>query len=118
MEGLRNTHPQRGLSQVGHVSELTVGTLSAGDGKLILDSGPEDWTSGANCLGIVGKSFLEAKSKRMLPQAKEVCKGCSVRTKCEDYATRLGKMGVWGGKTRRERQRTVRRDALGKAAAQ
>jgi WhiB family redox-sensing transcriptional regulator len=45
-------------------------------------------------------------------EAKEVCRGCVVRTECLEFAIANGeKFGIWGGMSERERRR-VRRARL------
>jgi WhiB family redox-sensing transcriptional regulator len=52
-------------------------------------------------------------------EAKEVCKGCVVKTDCLEYALDNGeKFGIWGGMSERERRRLRRARAIERRAAQ
>ncbi len=66
------------------------------------------WQRLANCLGVDPDLFFPERGVSTR-EAKEVCRGCVVRSDCLDYALANGeKFGIWGGLSERER-RTVRR---------
>lgn len=76
-----------------------------------VDDGCEDersWQRLANCMGVDPDLFFPERGVSTR-EAKEVCRGCVVRSDCLDYALANGeKFGIWGGMSERER-RTVRR---------
>ncbi len=76
-----------------------------------VDDAEEDersWQRLANCLGVDPDLFFPERGVSTR-EAKEVCRGCVVRSECLDYALANGeKFGIWGGLSERER-RTVRR---------
>ncbi len=72
------------------------------------DEDERSWQRLANCLGVDPDLFFPERGVSTR-EAKEVCRGCVVRSECLDYALANGeKFGIWGGLSERER-RTVRR---------
>jgi hypothetical protein len=68
--------------------------LSANDG----------WFRSANCLGIAARLFFPDLGAS-ISEAKEVCRGCAVRSECLNFALRTRELaGIWGGATAEERQ--------------
>jgi len=69
------------------------------------------WQDQANCLGVDPDLFFPERGASTR-EAKEVCRGCEVRTQCLDYALANGeKFGIWGGLSERERRRLRRQRA-------
>ncbi len=67
------------------------------------------WQSRANCMGVDPDLFFPERGAST-KEAKEVCRGCVVRTDCLEFALRNSeKFGIWGGMSERER-RKVRRE--------
>lgn len=69
-----------------------------------------DWTD-AVCRGVDPDLFfpLGDTSYRQIEDAKKVCAGCPIRSKCLDWALETRQdSGVWGGLSERER-RTIHR---------
>ena len=60
------------------------------------------WRTAAACTGL-GPSLFYDQSPRSATLAKSVCAGCTVRHPCRAQAIAGGEMGVWGGRTERER---------------
>lgn len=76
------------------------------------------WMADANCLGVDPDLMFPERGASLAP-AKDVCRGCEVRSECLAFALDTGeKFGVWGGLSERERRRlrrmrgTGRRDTL------
>ena len=70
-----------------------------------------DWQDQANCLGVDPDLFFPERGASTR-EAKEVCRGCQVRTQCLEYALMNGeKFGIWGGLSERERRRLRRQRA-------
>ena len=74
-----------------------------------------DWLSDAGCR-YVGFDFFFAESGNydLTREAVSICRGCSVRAECLDYAMsmedgRSGRFGVWGGLTSRQRAQLATR---------
>ncbi|OKJ52628.1 WhiB family transcriptional regulator [Streptomyces sp. CB02261] len=68
----------------------------------------EDWIENAVCQAADAEDlFVQGTAQN---QAKAICTGCSVRTRCLAYAldNRI-EYGIWGGMTERERRRLLRR---------
>jgi WhiB family redox-sensing transcriptional regulator len=64
-----------------------------------------DWTDRANCLGVDPALFFPARGDSTA-EAKAVCRSCTVRAQCLEYAlVNVEKHGVWGGMSERERRR-------------
>lgn len=62
----------------------------------------------ARCAGLDPELFHPGRGESTTP-AKEVCRGCPVRTACLDYALdNRERYGVWGGLSERERRRLRR----------
>jgi WhiB family redox-sensing transcriptional regulator len=74
------------------------------------------WQSRANCLGVDPELFFPERGASTR-EAKEVCRGCVVRTECLEYALANGeKFGIWGGLSERERRKVRRSRALARRA--
>lgn len=68
----------------------------------------QSWQRLANCLGVDPDLFFPERGASTR-EAKEVCRGCVVRSDCLDYALAHGeKFGIWGGMSERERRRVRR----------
>ncbi|MBO0730142.1 MAG: WhiB family transcriptional regulator [Acidimicrobiaceae bacterium] len=66
------------------------------------------WRQRAACRGVEPDVFYPV-SDEDAEQAKAICRGCSVREACLEWAlTTREKDGVWGGATERERRRIIR----------
>lgn len=68
----------------------------------------QTWRQHAACKGVDPEIFYPISDEEA-EVAKSVCRGCSVRQLCLEYA--LGSRerdGVWGGATERERRRLLR----------
>lgn len=77
---------------------------------------PEPWVRYGSCRGVDPDLFFPERGAST-KEAKEICRGCSVREECLDYALRNNeKFGVWGGMSERER-RSIRRQLRLWAAA-
>ena len=75
------------------------------------------WQHEANCLGVDPDLFFPERGAST-KEAKGVCRGCTVREDCLEYALANGeKFGIWGGLSERERRRIRRQRALARAAA-
>jgi WhiB family redox-sensing transcriptional regulator len=77
------------------------------------------WTEHANCRGVAADLFFPARGDSV-EEAKAVCRGCTVRAQCLEYAlVNVEKYGVWGGLSERERRRirTARARARSRQAA-
>lgn len=69
-----------------------------------------DWTPKAACRGANTEIFYPQRGDSELP-AKQVCRGCQVKTECLTYALASAeKIGVWGQSS--ERQRRLLRQAI------
>ena len=67
-----------------------------------------NWQDQANCLGVDPVLFNPERGASTR-EAKEVCRGCTVRLDCLEYALVNGeKFGVGGGLSERERRRLRR----------
>jgi WhiB family redox-sensing transcriptional regulator len=74
------------------------------------------WQDFANCLGVDPDLFFPERGASTR-EAKEVCRGCIVRSDCLEYALRNGeKFGIWGGMSERERRRIRRQRAVARAS--
>ncbi len=77
----------------------------------------KSWQDFANCLGVDPDLFFPERGASTR-EAKEVCQGCVVREDCLEYALQNGeKVGIWGGRSERERRRIRRQRAPARAAA-
>lgn len=75
------------------------------------------WQRHANCLGLDASLFFPERGASTR-EAKEVCRGCTVREHCLEYALVTGeKFGIWGGMSERERRRIRRSRAQARKAA-
>jgi WhiB family transcriptional regulator, redox-sensing transcriptional regulator len=76
------------------------------------------WQHKANCMGVDPELFFPERGASTR-EAKEVCRGCVVRSECLEYALANGeKFGIWGGLSERERRKVRRSRALARRAAQ
>lgn len=74
------------------------------------------WQMTANCLGVDPDLFFPERGAST-KEAKAVCRGCTVREDCLEYALANGeKFGIWGGLSERERRRIRRQRAIARAA--
>lgn len=67
---------------------------------------PSEWILQARCQGTADNLFVEGAQQK---KARQVCRGCAVRTQClvEALDNRI-EWGVWGGMTERERRHLLR----------
>lgn len=65
-----------------------------------------DWALDARCQGSADQLFVEGAQQK---KARQLCRGCSVRSQClaEALDNRI-EWGVWGGMTERERRHLLR----------
>jgi WhiB family redox-sensing transcriptional regulator len=74
-------------------------------------TGPRRWQDEAACQYTDPDAFFPEKGEAN-KQAKAVCAGCPVRAECLAYALEhsatVGRFGVWGGLSERERRRLLR----------
>jgi WhiB family redox-sensing transcriptional regulator len=69
---------------------------------------PTPWAARAACAGSNSDVFFPNRGEPAGP-AKTICAGCAVQPECLDYALRWNvECGVWGGLTKRERDRLTR----------
>ncbi|HEX5630097.1 MAG TPA: WhiB family transcriptional regulator [Acidimicrobiia bacterium] len=79
------------------------------DLREILVVGDLSWQDGANCRGGNADLFFPERGASTR-SAKAICRECSVRAECLEFAISTGeKFGIWGGMSERERRR-VRRE--------
>lgn len=75
------------------------------------------WQDYANCLGVDPDLFFPERGASVR-EAKEVCRGCVVKSECLEYAmAHSERYGIWGSLSERERrklrkQRTASRKAI------
>ena len=64
------------------------------------------WMKHGNCLDLPTDPFFPELGGTGVP-AKSVCRGCSVKAECLEFAmtSPIEKHGIWGGLTARERSR-------------
>ncbi|MBA2336901.1 MAG: WhiB family transcriptional regulator [Acidimicrobiia bacterium] len=75
------------------------------------------WQDLANCRGADPDLFFPERGASTRT-AKSICRQCSVRTECLEFAiTSSEKFGIWGGLSERERRRIRRERAVAAAAA-
>jgi WhiB family transcriptional regulator, redox-sensing transcriptional regulator len=66
------------------------------------------WRAAANCFGADPELFFPQRGASVR-EAKAVCRGCTVREECLEFALMRGeKFGVWGGLSERKRRRLRR----------
>lgn len=67
---------------------------------------PAPWREHANCKNVnVNLFFPEQGDNSTVWAAKQVCRACTVRTECLQYALNMGdKFGIWGGTSERQRR--------------
>lgn len=67
------------------------------------------WQERALCAQTDPEAFFPEKGGST-KEAKKVCTGCEVRSKCLEYALQHDeRFGIWGGMSERERRRLKRR---------
>ena len=73
---------------------------------ILQDLLPErSWVERANCAEADPDVFFPVRGQDVA-QAKAVCRDCTVRAECLEYAlVHVEKLGVWGGTSERERRR-------------
>jgi WhiB family transcriptional regulator, redox-sensing transcriptional regulator len=70
------------------------------------------WQRKANCLGVDPELFFPERGASTR-EAKEVCRGCTVKDDCLEFALDSSeKFGIWGGLSERERRKVRRSRAL------
>lgn len=75
------------------------------------------WMTEANCLGLDPTLFFPERG-RIPKEARDVCAGCDVKSKCLDYSLDNGEyFGVWGGVSERERRSLRRKRSLARPTA-
>jgi WhiB family redox-sensing transcriptional regulator len=75
--------------------------------NLFVDPNADKWMEDASCREIGGDMWHPEKGGST-KAAKQICFGCSVRVECLDFARNnrdLGRHGIWGGTSERERRR-------------
>ncbi|MET9339301.1 WhiB family transcriptional regulator [Nonomuraea sp. NPDC003804] len=71
----------------------------------------ETWMAGGLCSQTDPEVFFPEKGQPARP-AKQICRRCSVRTECLDYAIEHNELfGIWGGTSERDRRRIKRHRA-------
>lgn len=76
-----------------------------------------NWQDRAACQGVDPDLFFPERGEST-EEAKEVCRGCTVRSECLELALQNGeKFGIWGGLSERERRRVRRQRAKAARAA-
>ena len=64
-----------------------------------------EWQDDANCTGANANLFFPERGASTR-KAKSICRECSVRPECLEFAISTGeKFGIWGGMSERERRR-------------
>lgn len=64
-----------------------------------------EWQDDANCTGANANLFFPERGASTRT-AKSICRECSVRGDCLEFAISTGeKFGIWGGMSERERRR-------------
>lgn len=77
----------------------------------------QGWMRKGNCIGVDPELFFPEHGASTY-EAKEVCRGCVVKTDCLEYALANGeKFGIWGGLSERERRKVRRSRSLARRAA-
>lgn len=67
---------------------------------------PGDWADEGACKGKGDVMVPAAETIEAVEAARAICRGCPVRQPCLDFAVANQEpMGIWGGKTRRQRRR-------------
>ncbi len=87
------------------------------EGKMVANRGEELWQAKAACRGPQADVFfppsrVERKDERLVRErsAKSICRMCTVRTDCLDYALRIREPhGIWGGLNEAERKQVLER---------
>jgi WhiB family redox-sensing transcriptional regulator len=87
---------------------------------VVVSRGDEVWQFKAACRGphavvFFPPSHAERKDERLGREraAKEICRTCSVRPDCLEYAIRIREAhGIWGGRNETERKQIIDRRTL------
>ena len=87
---------------------------------MVANRGEELWQTRAACRGphaivFFPPSHVESKDERLVRErsAKSICRTCSVRQDCLDYAIRIREPhGIWGGLNETERKQVLDRVPL------
>jgi WhiB family redox-sensing transcriptional regulator len=78
--------------------------VSVGD-LLGINPGLGDWAESAACREVGDLDLFFPDKGRSAVDARTICKGCSVRAECLDYALNHNqRFGVWGGLSERQRR--------------
>lgn len=84
------------------------------DGRRVFPFDPADWMEVADCRGLDPELFHPDRGEAT-GHIKALCAGCPVHAQCLQYAMSHGeKIGIWGGKSERER-RVIRRSPFKRA---
>ncbi len=76
------------------------------------------WQDFANCKGADPDLFFPERGASTRT-AKQICRECSVRTECLEFAiVSSEKFGIWGGLSERERRKIRRQRAVAAASRQ
>lgn len=76
-----------------------------------MDTVVPDWIDSARCKGLDLTAFFQ-RNQHTARGALQICKKCTVREECLDYAIENEMdYGVWGGLTERQRRAHARRGA-------
>lgn len=67
-----------------------------------------DWQTDARCAGTDADVFFPDRGESTR-DGKRICRGCTVRAECLEYALDLReRFGIWGGVSERERRQLLR----------
>ena len=97
---------------------MTDGAFNGYTPKHAAKTPPGPWKNQANCLGVEPDLFFPSRGASTR-QAKECCRGCTVRLQCLEYSLANKEVhGIWGGLSERERRRIrSQRNAARKVAS-
>lgn len=74
-----------------------------------MDIYDEDWKQYAGCRGYPNPHIFYSEWSYEQELAKRICRGCSVKDECLQYALLHREVfGIWGGETERSRRRIIR----------
>jgi WhiB family redox-sensing transcriptional regulator len=84
---------------------------------MVANRGEETWQVRASCRGPQAEVFfppsrVERKEERLIREraAKSICRTCTVKSECLDYALRIREPhGIWGGLNEAERKQILER---------
>lgn len=100
------TTPRRGIESLVSIASSRVDILAGLD--------VPEWYPEGLCSQTDPEAFFPEKGGSTR-EAKKICHGCPVRSKCLDYAIETGeRFGIWGGVSERERRKLerARREAV------